>query len=150
MFDTMPWQCKNANSELEIKQCCHKLIKNTKNFLNRKTEKPKEEEKKANYEYLAELYEEIVSTWNKIYICCASGNAVLAYISGTCLQNELNEASMENGLDKFNLMDAYNAKHLEKFKERAVELQKKFVRIIEENGVNIEKYDTVEEFIKAY
>ncbi|WP_234121236.1 nucleotidyltransferase domain-containing protein [Clostridium hydrogenum] len=65
----------------------------------------------------------------------------------TCLQNELNEASIENGLYKFNLMDAYNAKHLEKFKERAVELQKKFVKIIEENGVNIEKYDTVESFI---
>lgn len=80
MFDTMPWQCKNANSELEIKQCCH------------------------------------------------SGNAILAYISGTCLQNELNEASMKNGLDKFNLMDAYNAKHLEKFKERAVELQKKICK----------------------
>lgn len=138
----------NANSELEIKQCCHKIIKNTKNFLNRKTEKPKEEEKKANYESLAELYKEIVSTWNKIYICCDSGDSVLAYISGTCLQNELNEASMENGLDKFNLMDAYNSKHLEKFKERAVELQKKFVKIIEGNGVNIEKYDTVEEFIK--
>ncbi|WP_234121240.1 hypothetical protein [Clostridium hydrogenum] len=124
------------------------MIKNTRNFLNIKTKKTKDEEKKANYEYLAELYEEIVSTWNKIYICCDSGDAVLAYISGTCLQDELKESSRENGLDKFNLMDAYNPKHLEKFKERAVELQKKFVKIIEENGVNIEEYDTVEEFIK--
>lgn len=45
-------------------------------------------------------------------------------------------------------MSSYNAKHLEQFKERAMELQKEFVKIIEENGVNIEAYNTVEEFIK--
>lgn len=85
-----------ANSERELKECCYKMIKNTRNFLNSKTEKLKEEEKKANYEDLAELYEEIISTWNKIKVCCDSGDAVLAYISGTCLQHTLNIAAREN------------------------------------------------------
>jgi len=137
-----------SNSELEIKGCCHKIIKNTRSFWDSKTEELKEEEKKANYEDLAELYEELISTWNKIYVCCDSGNAVLAYISGTCLQRELNIASKENGLDKFDLMSTYNADNLEQFRERAMELQKEFVRIIEDNGVVIEVYNTVEEFIK--
>ena len=135
------------NSEPAIKECCYKMIKNTKNFLDRKTEKLIKVENKANYEELAELYEEIISTWNKIKVCCDSGDAVLAYISGTCLQNTLDMASRENGLDKFNLMGAYDSKHLERFKERAINLQKEFVKLIEENGVNIEEYNTVEDFI---
>ena len=137
-----------TNSEQGLKECCHKMIKNTRDFLNNKTEKSLNVEKKANYEELAQLYQEIISTWNKIKVCCDSGDAVLAYISGTCLQLTLNMASRENGLDKFNLMDAYNASHLDKFKERAMDLQKRFVRIIEENGVKIEEYRTVEEFIE--
>lgn len=137
-----------ANSEQEIKKNCYKMIKNTRNFLNNKTEKSNEEKKKANYENLAELYQEIVSTWNKIYVCCDSKDIVLAYISGTCLQDTLNMATRENGLNKFDLMSAYNSKYLEQFKERAMELQKEFVKIIKENGVSIEEYNTVEEFIK--
>ena len=38
-------------------------------------------------------------------------------------------------------------KNLNKFKERAIQLQKDFVKIIEDNGVIIESYKTVEEFI---
>jgi hypothetical protein len=56
-------------------------------------------------------------------------------------------AVRENGLNRLDLMSAYNVNHLEKFKERAIMLQKEFVKIIEENGVNIEEYATVEEFI---
>jgi predicted nucleotidyltransferase len=137
-----------ANSEGEVKECCHKIIKNTRSFLDSKNEKSEGSEKEANYENLAELYEEIISAWNKIYVCCDNGDAVLAYISGTCLQRELNIAARENGLDKPDLMSAYNAEHLEQFKQRARELQNEFVKVIEENGGNIETYNTVEEFIK--
>ncbi len=138
-----------AISEKEIKEYCYRMIKNTRNFLNIKTQEPKEREKKANYEELAELYQEILSTWNKIYVCCDNEDAVLAYISGTCLQDTLNMAVKENGLNKIDLMSSYNAKCMRQFKERAMEIQKEFIKIIEENGVNIEKYDTVEEFIKS-
>lgn len=94
------------NLEAEIKEGCHKMIMNTKKFLERKTEKLRKVETKANYEELAELYEEIISTWNKIKMCCDCGDAVLAYISGTCIQDTLNMASRENGLGEFNLMGA--------------------------------------------
>ncbi|MBU3089452.1 hypothetical protein KPL42_13220 [Clostridium gasigenes] len=136
-----------SNSEQEIKNYCYKMIQNTRIFLNSKIENPKENEKKANYEDLAELYKEIISQWNKIYVSCDSGDYVLAYISGTCLQDELNAASIENGLNKFDLMSSYNAKELNKFKERAIQLQKDFVKVIEDNGVIIESYTTVDEFI---
>ena len=134
-------------SQSEIKKYCYKMIKNTKDFLSSKVEKSINEKKKTNYEELAGMYEEGISTWNKIYVCCDSGNAVLAYISGVCLQRELNVVSREYGLNKFDLMGAYSANKLEQFRNRAMDIQKEFVKIIEENGVNIEAYDTIEEFI---
>ena len=138
----------NADSEQTIKEYCYKIIKNTRIFLKDKYGKSVLQEKKANYKEMAELYQEIVSTWNKIYVCCDSGDTVLAYISGTCLQRALNMAVSENGLNKFDLMSAYDSKHLEQFNERAMELQREFVKMIEDNGVTIETYNNVEEFIK--
>lgn len=137
-----------AESAGQLKEYCYKMIKNTREFLDSKIEKANKEEKKANYEELAELYQEIISTWNKIYICCDSGNAILAYISGACLQRTLNMAVRENGLSKFDLMSSYNSKHLEQFKEKCMEIQREFVKMIEDNGISIESYNNVEEFIK--
>ena len=137
-----------ANSEKEIKEYSYNIIKNTRNFLNSKSEKSKQAEKKVNYKELAEMYQEIISTWNKIYVCCDSGNDYLAYISGTCLQGTLNMASKEYGFNKYDLMGAYNAKNLGQFRNRAKQIQKEFVKMIEDNGVEIEEYDTVEHFIE--
>ncbi|WP_459476863.1 hypothetical protein [Clostridium saccharoperbutylacetonicum] len=132
----------------QLKEYCYKMIRNTKEFLNDKTKKANKEENKANYEELAELYQEIISTWNKIYICCDRGDVTLAYISGTSLQQTLNTATRENGLNKFDLMSYYDSKHLNRFKDRAMVIQADFVKMIEENGVVIESYNKIEEFIK--
>ncbi|MFL0168686.1 hypothetical protein [Candidatus Clostridium helianthi] len=137
-----------ANSARQLKEYCYKMIKNTRDFLNSKAGKGNKEDKKANYKDLAELYQEIISTWNKIYTCCDSGDTILAYISGVSLQRALSMAVRENGLDEFNLMGYYNSKNLNKFKERAVEIQKEFIKMIEDNGADIESYNEVEEFIK--
>lgn len=134
-----------ANSEIQLRDYCYKIIKNTKSYLDHRNIKMKEEKKKVKYEELAEFFEEAISTWNKIKICCDNGNSILAYISRVCLQRKLNNVSREIGLHKFDLMSYYDATLLEKFKERAIEIQKEIVRIIEESGIHIEKYDPVKE-----
>lgn len=45
-----------------------------------------------NASWLAGLYEEISSTFNKIYVCCENGNYILAFLSAVCLQRELDDA----------------------------------------------------------
>lgn len=137
-----------SNSANEIKESCRKIIKDTRSFLEGEKSRVVIVDKKANYKGLAELYQEIISTWNKIYVCCDSGNYTLAYISGVCLQNVLNMASEEHGLDKFDLMSAYDSDNLNMFKERAIRLQEKFVKIIENNGAMIESYSNVNEFLE--
>lgn len=138
----------NADSAEQIREYCYRMIKNTKEFLQSKICKSNKEDKQPNYEELAGLYQEIVSTWNKIYVCCDGNDAALAYISGACLQNELNMAAIENGLDKIDLMSSYSSKNLQGYKARAMETQKEFVKMFEDNGVKIESYNNVEEFLK--
>ena len=62
-------------------------------------EEPKKEEKaitgvvkqNTDFYFLARLYEEISSTFNKIYFCAETGNFILVFLSDVCLQNELKE-----------------------------------------------------------
>lgn len=135
-----------ASSLQVLKDHCYQMIKNTKDFLDAKDKKPNKE-LGTNYKELAELYQEIISTWNKIKVSCESGNSILAFISGACLQRELNFIAVKYGLGEIDLMGFYNNEHLDKFNNRAEELQKKLVKLIEENGVNITEYNTTEEFL---
>lgn len=137
-----------ANSSKEIKQYCYEIIKETNEFLN-KQNKYNTSKKDVNNEELVEIYEELVSTWNKITICCDSGNYQLAYISGVNLQSTLDWVTLEYGLHKYDLMSSYDVENLEHFNSKAIEIQKEFVKLIEQRNGKIKEYSTVEDFIKA-
>ena len=87
---------------------------------------------------LAGLYEEISSTFNKIYVCCEAGNAVLAFLSAVCLQRELDEVG------EYDLLEAFDHRALGRLAARKIEAE--FVGLIEENGGRIRRYGSFEEF----
>lgn len=89
---------------------------------------------------LAGLYEEISSTFNKIYVCCEAGNAVLAFLSAVCLQRELDEVG------EYDLLEAYDHRALDRLAEAARRIEAEFVGLIEESGGRIRRYGSFEEF----
>lgn len=89
---------------------------------------------------LAGLYEEISSTFNKIYVCCEAGNAVLAFLSAVCLQWELDEVG------EYDLLGAFDHRELGRLAEAARRIEAEFVGLIEENGGRIRRYGSFEEF----
>ena len=89
---------------------------------------------------LAGLYEEISSTFNKIYVCCEAGNAVLAFLSAVCLQRELDEVG------EYDLLEAFDHRALGRLAEAARKIEAEFVGLIEENGGRIRRYGSFEEF----
>lgn len=101
-----------------------------------------------NVSWLAGLYEEISSTFNKIYVCCESGNYVLAFLSAVCLQNELDEAR-EAGCPIYDLLSGFDYKALEELALKAKRVESDFVRLITGNGGNIKRYDSFEQFLQA-
>jgi hypothetical protein len=138
-----------AKSDQEMKQVCYQIIKNTKIFIDGMVKIQEAHSQTINYNDLAEFYKEAISAWNKISVTCENGDAVLAYISGACLQNELNSISREYNLKKFDLMSSFHADNLKLFNENAIAIQDSFVELIEKGGVIITKYNSVEDFIKV-
>ena len=103
---------------------------------------------KVNASWLAELYEEISSTFNKIYVCCENGNYILAFLSAVCLQRDLDD-SQEAGCPTYDLLSGFNYKELSKFSELTKSVEDDFVQLIIRNGGHIKKYDNFEQFLSA-
>ena len=100
---------------------------------------------KIDAPWLAALYEEISSTFNKIYVCCETGNYILAFLSAVCLQYELDEAQ-EAGCPVYELLSNFNYKELSELFETTRRIESDFVKFITEHGGYIKQYDSFEQF----
>lgn len=95
--------------------------------------------------WLASLYEEINSTFNKIYVCCETGNYILAFLSAVCLQRDLDDAK-EAGCPVYDLLSNFNYKELDKLSETTRKAESDFVKLITDHGGYIKQYDSYEQF----
>lgn len=142
-----------SNNDEEYKKHCYRLLTIFGEYtglpitcsLSRTVEKG---EVKTNYEWLAGLYEEICSTFNKIYYCCEQGNYSLAFLSAVCLQGDLDDA-VEFGGHKYDLLNSYQYDNLKKLAQKTKETEDDFVRLLELANVNLKKFSNFEEFIEA-
>ena len=100
---------------------------------------------KIDAPWLAALYEEISSTFNKIYVCSETGNYILAFLSAVCLQYELDEAQ-EAGCPVYELLSNFNYKELSELFETTRGIESDFVKFITEHGGYIKQYDSFEQF----
>lgn len=143
----------------EIKTHCWNLIKVFANFLTMEyvEEEPKKEEKvktevvnqNTDFFLLARLYEEISSTFNKIYVCAETGNFILAFLSAVCLQNELKEIAKEHGITCYDILSSYYYKDLGKLEQTTRMVEKDLVQIITDGGEKIKKFADFKEFERA-
>ena len=99
---------------------------------------------KVDASWLAVLYEEISSTFNKIYVCCETGNYILAFLSAVCLQREL-----EAGCPAYELLSSFNYKKLCELSETTRRVESDFRKLITVHGGYIRQYDSFEQFESA-
>ncbi len=136
-----------AKSVEELKNLSHEIISTTRKFIA--AHKPPKPEKSItpNYEYLADWYEEGSLTWRRIYHHCDNGNYWRVFPDAINLQNELNVIKEEFGLSEMDLLGSFDTENLSAFKKRAKELEQYIISEIENHGVTINKYDTLEQFL---
>lgn len=101
----------------------------------------------VDFQALAEIYQEISSTFNKIYICCEQGNTVLAYLSAVSLQGELDEIAGEYGFERYDLLGTYRADELSLLNFRAKEIEESLLSIFRNSGIRLRSYANIDEFI---
>lgn len=90
---------------------------------------------------LAQFYEEVSATFQKVYVCCESGNYILACLTAVCLQQEL------DGIRHAGCPVYY--KDLCGLSETVRRTEEDFVQFITQNGGHIKKYDSFEQFEAA-
>ena len=91
-------------------------------------------------EALAALYEELASTFQKIYRCAESGDRVLAYLSAVCLQRDL---------PWLELVSAYRYDDLAPLAGAARQAEAEVRRAVREGGAVLREYASFEQFEQA-
>lgn len=144
-----------SSNENDIIDNTVKLLKNVCDYMQITVEAPVNmitnevaDVVEVNVSWLVGLYEEISSTFCKIYVCCESGNYILAFLSAVCLQRELDDAK-EAGSPPYDLLSYFDYRKLDKFAERTRMIEIDFVKLITNCGGNIKSYDNWEAFVQA-
>jgi hypothetical protein len=138
-----------AKSVEELKKLSHEIIRTSREFLTaHKQSKPAEAEAKTpDYKELAGWYEEGSLIWRRIYYHCDTQNYERAFPDAISLQHELNIIKEEFGLQEMDLLGSFDATNLSAFRQRAQELEQYIISEIENHGVILNKYDTLEQFL---
>ena len=139
----------NAGTIDEIKQLCHGLISSVRHYFTGKKGKPEKRWVDQNYTDLAGWYQELSYAWREVYHWCDSGDTVNAFMRGCFLQSELDIVAEEFGLDEFDLLGSFSSGDLTAYRKQAERLEKEIISVIEKNGVSIESYNTVKDFLSA-
>ncbi len=140
---------------------CNAIIQNTIDFLglneilefqlNNKTthidenkESEKIEETPVDYDYSTGWYEELSSTFNKIYVCAENNDYIFAFISACCLQDSI-ESELNIKLETTDLLSHYKYNDLKKLALHTKEIELNIINEIEKNHGKIRRVSCVEE-----
>lgn len=131
-------------NEKNQKELCYKLIGIVESYLERPEGiVPKE----YNYQDLADWYGELSYTWLRIRHYCEKKDITKAYMWGSMLQLELNQVCEDFGLEKMELMEAFDAENLNGFATHADSLEKKMRNNIINGGGKIREYQSRKDFL---
>jgi len=130
----------------EQKKLGYKLVKLTEAFL-KEQEKGCANRNTPDFAELAFWYQELCYTWRRVYYWCGKNNHVNAYMWCCMLQNEADKWGKEFGIEDTDMLGFFNANNLAAFRERAEQVEQNFRLAIEQSGVKLDEYATVDEFL---
>jgi len=136
-----------AQTTDELKSLAHLLIDSVRQFITGYKPETIGGEEASDFNYLADWYQELRTTWNRIYYYCQSGDADSAFRDSCYLQNELGIVGEEFGLGELDLLGCFDAHNLEILSRCAAGLERNIVSAIERQGIKIKRYDTLEAFL---
>lgn len=133
------------------KSLCFRLIRMVEGFLLKASpdsDAARDKCPEHNFQDLADWYAELSYTWLRLRYYADRGDAVKVYMWGILLQNELNQVCGDFGLEKVDLMSAYDWEDLPAFVARADALEVKMRESILRGGGIIREYAHKAEFLQ--
>jgi len=134
------------------KRLCHEIIKNTKLFLGLINEERMSAKAGIrigipDFTELANWYQELCYTWRRVYHWCDMMDPMNAYVWCCMLQYEVDEWGAKFGISDIDILSSFKADNLEGFRKRAEFVELKFREAISKNGVKLDEYSTIEDFL---
>ncbi len=139
----------SASTAGELKSLAHLLITSSRQFIASYKPKTDKAEELPDFNQLADWYQELRTTLNRIYYYCQIKNSDAAFVDAYSLQNEMSIISEEFGLGEMDLLGCFDAKNLESLSKRAAELENFIVTTIERHNIQIRRYDSLEAFLAS-
>lgn len=136
-----------AESMEELKNLSQLMIRTTRKFIQSFKQDMAEQVRAADFADLAGWYQELSLAWRRLSIFCDKGDHRNAFLDACYLQSELNIVGEEFGLKEMDLLGSFNSKELTKLKECAKDLENYMIESIEAQGVKINRYESVQEFL---
>jgi len=130
------------------KRLCYEMIKSTKDFFGT-LETPTRATDFLDFSELADWYQELCYTWRRVYHWCDVNDPINAYIWCCMLQNEVDEWGEKFRIKDTDIMSYYNANSLDSLREQAQNVESAFRQAIATNGVKLDEYKTIEDFLTA-
>lgn len=137
-----------AKSIEDLKNYSHEIISTSRKFFAAHKKQKVEKAKTPNYKELADWYEECSLIWRRICYHCDSQNYQRAFSDAINLQHELNIIKEEFGLYEMDLLGSFDTMNLGAFKQKAQDLEQYIISEIQNNGIVLNKYDTLEQFLE--
>lgn len=132
----------------ELREIVYKLINATRAFVLERKPAAVVAKKEIDYHGLADWYQELSLTWRRIRYFCRNGMTEKAYTDACYLQNELLYVAEEFDVEEMNLLDSFNADDLELLVLRADALEQEIRKILNEHGIVINEYASLDEFLR--
>ncbi len=139
----------SAKTTGELKSLSHLLIASARQFIAQHKPQTGNAEIKPNYQWLADWYQELRTTWNRLYYFCETKDSDAAFADACNLQNELSIISEEFALGEMDLLGCFDAADLSPLACRAAELEKAIIAAIEGQGIIIRRYDALDAFLSS-
>lgn len=137
----------HADSVNELKNLCHVMILSTRKFMSNRKTNSENQVCNRDFHNLADWYQELCYTWRRIYYWCDKGDVQKAFVWSCSLQRELDIVKEEFGLKEMDLCGKYSAENLSELRKGAEELEKYIVAEIHNHGVELDEYNSVEDFL---
>lgn len=138
-----------AHTASELKNLSYLLIASTRQFIARHKPKRTARPQKPDYRLLADWYQELKTAWNRLSFFCASNDSDAAFREACNLQSELDAVGDEFTLEETDLLGCFDSANLALLSRRAAELEAAVISTIENNGVKIRRYDTLDQFLSS-
>lgn len=146
-FEALFTQLIYAKTDDDVKTITYQMIELLRNFFEQHKPESPETATAIDYSHLVGWYEEGTYTFRRIDYYCNQGNVFNAYSWGCHFQQELDSIKEEFNMNTMDLLSEFDPTDLQSFKSKAKEVDKYIRQFIEDQGVTIEEYSTLEEFL---